>query len=276
MNIKYDIEKLKNTIDDLCALTGLAMGIADASFGYLYSNNKKNGVFCSAIQSTVGGKNACNNCDMRMLNRAAEDMRPYSHICHGGLRDAGVPILKNGMVVGYIIIGRARMSSQLDEQTERRLESYGLDVHKMRGYYTTMTYLTEEQHRALVHLVSRLVFENAIEIDYDDFILRATSYIDNNLRGDLSVKGLCSALFVSKNYLYNSFHSFYGTTVNAYISEHRMQIAKTLLAETSKSAYEISEEVGINNYTYFSKLFKKEIGISPTEFRKTAKKQKEE
>lgn len=275
MNIKYDIEKLKSIIDDLCMLTGLAMGIADTDFNYLYSNTKKNGVFCSAIQYTIEGKKGCYNCDFQMLERTREEQRPYGHICHAGLCDTGVPLLKGGVAVGYIIIGRVRMDEKLDEEAEKRLESYGLDMERVRRYYNGMTYLTAEQHKALVHLISRLVFENAIEIDYDDFILRATKYIDRNLRGDLSIKGLCSALFVSKNYLYNSFRSFYGTTVNEYIAERRMQEAKMLLAETSMSAYEVAELVGIENYTYFSKLFKKEIGVSPSAFRRTSKKEKE-
>jgi len=273
MNIKYDIEKLKSIIDDLCLLTGLAIGIADTDFNYLYSNNKNNGVYCLTIQFTIGGKKSCTDCDNRMLARTAEEKKPHSHICHAGLCDTGVPITKNGIVVGYIVIGRVRMKEKLDEETEKRLIGYGLDIATLRRYYSGMTYLTAEQHKALVHLVSHLVFENAIEIDYDDFIIRAKNYIDKNLRGDLSVKGLCSALFVSKNYLYSSFRSFFGVTVNEYVSECRMQAAKTLLAETNMSAYEVAGEVGIENYTYFSKLFKKEIGISPTAFRKTAKKE---
>ena len=275
MNIKYDIEKLKSIIDDLCTLTGLAMGIADTDFNYLYSNTKNNGVYCLAIQFTVEGKKNCSNCDMEMLARTAEEKRPYAHICHAGLCDTGVPLLKGGVPVGYIVIGRARMETKLDEETEKRLESYGLDMERVRRYYNGMTFLTSDQHKALVHLVSRLVFENAIEIDYDDFILRATKYIDQNLRGDLSIKELCSALFVSKNFLYNSFRSFFGTTVNEYIAERRMQEAKMLLTETNMSAYEVAEEVGIENYTYFSKLFKKQIGVSPSAFRKTQKKPNE-
>ena len=276
VEIKYDIEKLKSIIDDLCSLTGLAMGIADTEFNYLYSNTKNNGVYCLSIQFTVKGKIACNECDNRMLARTAEEKRPYEHICHAGLCDTGVPIIKNGIIVGYIVIGRVRMNTELDEETEKRLASYGLDIPTLRRYYNGMTYLPKDKHEALLRLVSRLVFENAIDIDYDDFILIATKYIDNNLRGDLSVKGLCSALFVSKNFLYNSFRSFYGTTVNDYIGERRMQEAKTLLAETNMSAYEIAELVGIENYAYFSKLFKKQIGLSPSEFRKTTTKKKAE
>ncbi len=268
MEIKYDIAKLKNTIDDLCTLTGLSMGIFDTEFKYLYINNGNNGVYCSALQMTAGGTKNCNDCDMNMLARAAAEKRPYAHICHAGLCDTGVPILKSGLVVGYIMIGRVRMSTVLDWATEKKLREYGLDTEQMREYYQTMTYLTKEQYDALLHLVSRLVFENAIEIDYDDFIIRATKYINDNLRADLSVKALCSALFVSKNFLYNSFRSFYAQTVNEYVTERRIALAKDLLSNTERSAYEIAEEVGISNYTYFSKIFKKTVGMSPAKYRK--------
>ena len=116
VEIKYDIEKLKSIIDDLCSLTGLAMGIADTEFNYLYSNTKNNGVYCLSIQFTVKGKMACTDCDNRMLARTAEEKRPYEHICHAGLCDTGVPIIKNGIIVGYIVIGRVRMNTDLDEE----------------------------------------------------------------------------------------------------------------------------------------------------------------
>ncbi len=269
MNITYDIEKLKKIIDDFCILTGLAMAVIDTKFNYIYVNKKNDDGFCSKIQRCAEGSKYCSSCDTAMLTRAGEGKRPFSHICHAGLCDTSVPILKNGIVAGYIIIGRVRRTSVLDESIADRLEGYGLNRRELYEGYLAAPYLTDEQHASIVRLLSYIIFENAVEIDYDEFINRATDYIDENLSGDLSVTRLCTELFVSKNFLYKSFHSFYGKTVNSYVTDRRIKKASKLLMDTDASAYEISDAVGIENYTYFSKLFKKKTGLSPAEYRKT-------
>lgn len=52
-----------------------------------------------------------------------------------------------------------------------------------------------------------------------------------------------------------------------YITNCRLERAKKLLLETSEPVYNISEKVGIHNYTYFCNLFKKKTGITPTEYK---------
>ena len=59
-----------------------------------------------------------------------------------------------------------------------------------------------------------------------------------------------------------------GQTINHLITQTRMQQAKNLLRNTDKSISEIAEDVGISNYNYFSRIFKKRFGISPREYRK--------
>lgn len=268
MTIKYDIEKLKKIIRDLCTLTGLSMAIVDTKYNFLYSKIKEDDAFCSKIQKSAEGSKRCSFCDREMIKRAAEEMRPVSHICHAGLCDSTVPIIKNGIVAGYIIIGRVRRTSELDEATILRLSQYGVSTEQLREGYKTVTYLTEEQLESFKNLLSHILFENAIDIEYNEFINRASDYIDKNLSGDLSVGRLCTELYVSKNFLYKSFHSFYGKTVSDYVNDRKIKKASELLTGTDASIYEIADAIGIDNYTYFSKFFKKKTGLSPSEYRK--------
>jgi two-component system response regulator YesN len=58
-----------------------------------------------------------------------------------------------------------------------------------------------------------------------------------------------------------------GIPVTEYINMARIKKAKELLANTSLKVYEIAYEVGFNDQHYFSSVFKKIVGLSPTEYR---------
>lgn len=128
---------------------------------------------------------------------------------------------------------------------------------------SVMSTLTHEQYNSLVNLISNIIFENAIEVDCDDIIVRALEYIDKNIASDLSISNLCNYLYVSRNSLYKAFHSYFVCTVNEYITRRRINKAAVLLRESRDSVTTIAESVGIQNYTYFSRLFKKNMAVSP-------------
>lgn len=63
------------------------------------------------------------------------------------------------------------------------------------------------------------------------------------------------------------FKAVYGSSIYQYIKTYRMQTARVLLQDTSRSVTEIAATLGYDNPSKFSEAFKKEYGISPTLFR---------
>ena len=269
MTVKYDIERIKCIIDDICSITDMSICINDTKYNEIYSHETQNDTFCHMITKTKVGELKCNHSDRDMLERCTKEKRPVSHVCHAGVLDTVVPILKNGFVAGYIMLGRVRLKKDPEEIKE--LLRWAKDPEEIAKHYENLTYLSQTQLDALIHLISHILFENAVEIDYDEFINYATDYIENNIAQDLSVKNLCKTLHVSKNILYKKFDDFYGCTVNEYITKRRLQKAERMLRDTKKNIAAISEEVGFCNYTYFSKLFRSYTGLTPSEYRKHAK-----
>lgn len=264
MNIRYNVEKLKEIIDELGEVTGLALAILDSEFNFLYMRGRADDDFCDCLQGVRECRLNCAASDEKMLLECKSTGKPHTHICHAGLRDTVVPILKNGSPVGYVIIGRLRPDCELSVDKPPFSESPKL----WRERYSRLSYLSEKQLGSLINLLSHLLFENAIEIDYGEFVEKAVAYIDAHISERLTVEGLSAALFVSKNRLYEGFHSYFSTTVGEYVTSKRISLAKRLLATTEKSAAEISSAVGMENYSYFSKLFKRRVGCSPSEYRK--------
>ena len=73
---------------------------------------------------------------------------------------------------------------------------------------------------------------------------------------------------VNKSYLCDVFKKEQNVTIINYMTNLRIEKAKELLVHTDMKMYEISVEVGYNDYTYFSQIFKRNTGSTLSEFRK--------
>ena len=267
MKVKYNVDTLQHILSDILQLTGISISFLDTDFNYV-ALNWNNADYCSLLQKQGDLKNICNCSDNALLNKCKQSRKVESHICHAGLLDLAFPIIKNEIIVGYVLIGRIKSK----ESPQNNLYAQFDDVkYKLDMLYRKIPCFTTEKVDSILDLLSRILFQNAIDFEIDNYTSLIAEYINNNLTEDLSVDTLCSKFFISKNRLYEVFHNSFDCTVNEYIIRARIKKAMYLLKETKKSVFEISESVGIGNYTYFCKFFKKEVGITPTEFRVKSK-----
>lgn len=266
MTVKYDAEKLKSIVRDIQALIGVSISVIDTEKRCICSG-ENNDEFCNRICAMPEGRSLCECSDSNLIEKCAEEGRAVSHICHAGILDTVVPIIKDSVTAGYIFIGRIRPYPQPDNIFER-ISWLGDSREEIEKRYLKLSYFTPEQLSSLVSLISNIIFSSAIEIEYDSFLEGATSFIAKNLNTPLDVATLCDKLFVSKNRLYDAFKKAFGKTVNEYIWDERIKRAKELLLSGKNTTAEISFAVGIDNPAYFSKIFKERVGISPAAFRK--------
>lgn len=84
----------------------------------------------------------------------------------------------------------------------------------------------------------------------------------------INVELLAKAFFVSVSHLQHTFKEQTGYSIVDYINKTRVENSQKLLKETEWHISVIAEKVGISDYNYFSRVFKKYVGISPTQYRK--------
>jgi len=101
----------------------------------------------------------------------------------------------------------------------------------------------------------------------DSYVEKVIEYIKEHLSENLSLKNLADKFHLSPNYLGKIFYKSTGIYLNEYVLNMRINKACELILNTDYSMYEIGLMVGIDNQNYFSKLFKKKMGVSPQKYK---------
>ena len=100
------------------------------------------------------------------------------------------------------------------------------------------------------------------------FVSKAKDYVaDHYGDQDLSIDFICSYLGVSSAYFSTVFKKETGKTFVGYLTDYRMEKAEKMLVETDEKTYIIAREVGYSDPNYFSYVFKKQFGVSPSRYK---------
>lgn len=97
--------------------------------------------------------------------------------------------------------------------------------------------------------------------------LSARRYIDERYMQELSVESIAADLQISPNYFNRIFKNAFGLSCMDYIIQTRIQRSRQLLEDPVLTIKEVSSMVGYIDANYFAKLFKKKVGLTPTEYR---------
>ncbi|WNS41372.1 helix-turn-helix domain-containing protein [Paenibacillus sp. MMS20-IR301] len=98
-------------------------------------------------------------------------------------------------------------------------------------------------------------------------IAEIIKYIEQNYPSDLSLQEIAGKFFVSREYISRKFKQEYGINFSDYIGSVRIEKAKLLMQNPNLKLVQISEMVGFHDVKYFSKVFKKQVGCSPKDYR---------
>lgn len=93
-------------------------------------------------------------------------------------------------------------------------------------------------------------------------------YIRENYKEDISLSSAADKANISSVYLSRLFKKEEGINFLDYLNQYRIDEAKKMLKDVQYNILDVADESGFNNTRYFSKIFKKNVGITPSEYRK--------
>ncbi|MHC5215069.1 helix-turn-helix domain-containing protein [Enterococcus sp. LJL128] len=132
---------------------------------------------------------------------------------------------------------------------------------------------TDYQVSVLLHqLLNELLLQkNQLDFTYEeipDHVLAMKDFLDQYFKEVISMEQLEKLFHVNKYQLNKDFSRYIGQPPISYQINKKISYAKDLLRYSKQSIKEIAMEVGLENFAYFSRLFKKRTGLSPSSYRK--------
>ena len=93
------------------------------------------------------------------------------------------------------------------------------------------------------------------------------NYIKEHYNHDVSLETLSKLVYLNPKYLSTLFKKETGETISNHIAHIRIEKAKELMSDIRLKTYEIADKVGIHDSRYFSQLFKRHTGLTPSQYR---------
>ena len=135
--------------------------------------------------------------------------------------------------------------------------------------------LLAQSSRSIDDLMIYISYLVDVSLDYMAFTNSQKSvvnticdYIDQNYQENITRTSLAKIVYLSPDYIARYFKKETGISLVNYIIKKRVDIAKDLLNNTDLPVHIISDKVGYGNYSYFTKIFKKETNYTPVDYRK--------
>jgi AraC-like DNA-binding protein len=125
-----------------------------------------------------------------------------------------------------------------------------------------------ESQGILQQLLSRFLRDATLKyLAIDKRILKAIEFINTNIDKDIDIKKLADTSCVSTDHFIRLFKKEVTLTPQVYINEKKIEKAQSLLIFTNQSVKSIALQLSFGNISYFNRLFKKQIGFTPLEYR---------
>lgn len=270
--INYDVERINSILCDFYNATGTRLDLYSNSFEPISTGQLGMCDFCKYVQKDSDCKKICSSFDNMLMHKCSESMRPERDICPFGLMNVVAPIIYNGESLGYFFFGQMKTISHFSEP-ESIFMKYSLDKASLKMHYTSLPLFELELIKSISNLaeivLKHLLTENLLKFDYDETLQKALLYIDANIDKNLSIKAISKGINVSKSALYSKFHTLLNCTIGDYVNRKRIERSTHLLTETNMSIEEVSQKTGFSSASYYTKIFKQHMGITPLKYKKS-------
>jgi len=272
LKLKLEHEKLSQILMDFYALSHIRIVIYDSGFQRIAAYPEQSSGFCSLLKQNPDSKKLCRKNEAESCAICSQKNSLYIYQCHAGLTEAVAPIKMNDMILGYIMFGQILSNNSDGKAILAYASRYIADQTLLNSSFHKLEIRNHKQIEAVANVMqactSYLWIDGIIKMDSESNIYLLTDYINQNLSEDLSVEHLCSLLKISRVKLYEMAHKYYGMSIAKYILKKRIEKAAQLLSESGCYVRDAAINVGFYDYNYFSKVFKKEMGITPTKYKK--------
>lgn len=227
--------------------------------------------YCSFIKTKSKAYCQCLSCQKKALKKSHTGA--FSGYCHAGVFEYVYPISNGQTVVGFVSV-----SGFQTEKTKTYLQTvsqtYGFSLNDLQTASHSLKNKIPEKTEIDAVIFPLLAM---LELAYQKsetflenntcFAEQVANFLKATRNQNLTSQDICRHFNCSRTYLSTAFNKHFGQSIRHYITALRIEDAKQLLQHSSLNITEIAYNVGFNDANYFSNIFKKKTGNSPSSYK---------
>jgi AraC-like DNA-binding protein/ligand-binding sensor protein len=237
--------------------------------------------FCALMASAPAACAACAETEARAQHSAGCKLSTQQIYCYAGLTVVAAPVRVEGRQVATLLSGQVfrREPTERDFLMVMKLFGDGQSadwVRKTRKAYFATPVLTVERFQAAVQLLevfaqylAESASRQAIACAETDPVpvASAKEFVQAHMEETISLSEVVQHVHVSRFYFCKLFKKATGMTLTEYVARVRVEKAKTLLCDPTRRISEVVFAAGFGSIPRFNSVFKRHVGMPPTEYR---------
>ena len=264
-------EEISAVLSELHNVSGFRISLHGMDFEEIAAYPEHSLPFCKYVHTCKGESAKCVKSDADACKKVRDTETVLIYKCRYGLTEVICPLHTLGSPAGYLMMGQARDEAVSDEALIEALTNLGKGENPeelISKIPKVSAELTASFAKIMTICAEYMTLINALPGNKPSTAELTCLYVRENFREKITMKDICVALGRTKSAICPAFKQKYGITVVDYLTELRIEEAKKLLLETDMNVGEISDETGFSDTSYFSKVFLRTVGVSPSAYRR--------
>lgn len=263
--------------------TGVSLKVIPPNCDPRHDIRPRGNDFCEQVAATAAGCAACRQAEERAQLSAARKLTMRRVYCYAGLTVVAAPVIVGGHHAATLMSGQIfrREPTERDFQMVLKMLEPNLGsewVKKARKSYFDTPVLTAERFGAAIQLLgvfaqylADVASRQAIARTETDPkpVANAKEFVQTHVEEAITLAQVVKHVNVSRFYFCKLFKKATGLTLTEYIARVRIERAKTLLSDPQSRISEVVFASGFGSIPRFNTVFKRHVGMPPTEYRAT-------
>ena len=273
MNVRFDIEGLNTLFKSFHNISGVKIGVYLPDGTPLAAHGGNDCAFCQLVRQNENFLCKCHEDDKRAFELALQG-KTEIYRCHAGLYESVAPIMYENKPVACLMIGQIapEMTDDIiDAELSQRLTGHE-QLKEIISEFKKMPQRTDEYLASSVNIMAAcagyIYLKKLVSLENSSLSEQLADYIEDHYQDNITLKSMAKALGVSVTKLCTDIRAEIDTTPHALLDNYRIKKAQDLLKTTKLPISIIAAKVGMPDYNYFSRIFKKRTGKTPSQYRK--------
>ncbi|AEV29319.1 DNA-binding domain-containing protein, AraC-type [Sphaerochaeta pleomorpha str. Grapes] len=234
----------------------------------------KSSDYCTLLQKGLHYRPRCLAQDKLMCERCKRLGKLTVYRCHGGLNEAVMPIERDGMTIGYAMLGQFRTLEHAPAQLLGEWTSSGLEEKDFISAYMARPYFEEETLSRMLHLFTMLInfvsSSSYVKLWQPQLVEKVIQYLDEHMQEPSNLTVVARAVDRSESAVSHAIKQKFGVSFKQLATVRKIQRFESLLNKNPLlQINEASLLVGFPDQLYFSRVYRKFRNCTPSQYIKT-------